>query len=241
MTEDPFSVESLVGEFPWTLTDKIRHAVQVIRVALNSPEQGCPGTVICFNGGKDSTVLLDLVSRVCRADNRPIIPLLYFDSGEEFPEVRDFIEKKVVSGNLHLYTYFNTNTQQRRMKDELWRFHREHSGIQNVLLGCRQDDPGCPKKDCQSTDAGWAPFLRFYPLRTWTYSDVWDYLTIGISNDQRKARIPYCSLYDRKYNSIGNHQTQKNLWLKKTTDDHEYYPAWMLGSLCPESERCGRQ
>lgn len=244
---NPFSVDSLINNYHWTLIPKIQHSIRLIRVALgNSPNQ----TAICFNGGKDSTVLLDLVSQVCRLDQLPLCLLLYFDSQDEFPEVTKFINETVdryseISGrSLTICRYFNT--KDRSMKEELWRFHREHPEIKNVLLGCRQDDPNPPLQDYQMTDPNWPPLLRFYPLRTWKYSDIWNYLTISTHNEKiRLPRIPYCSLYDQGFTSIGNSKTQRNIWLKINSDDlqESYYPAWMLTSLCPEneqSERIGR-
>lgn len=42
---------------------------------------------ISFSGGKDSTVQLDLVRR-----DYPDIPAVFFDTGLEFPEIRDFVK-----------------------------------------------------------------------------------------------------------------------------------------------------
>ena len=42
---------------------------------------------VSFSGGKDSTVLLDLVRRVC-AD----IPAVFVDTGLEYPENREFVK-----------------------------------------------------------------------------------------------------------------------------------------------------
>ena len=41
---------------------------------------------VSFSGGKDSTVLLDLVRRVY-----PNVKACYSDTGLEFPEIRDFV------------------------------------------------------------------------------------------------------------------------------------------------------
>lgn len=43
---------------------------------------------VSFSGGKDSTVLLDLVRSV-----NPSIPAVFVDTGLEFPEIRDFVKK----------------------------------------------------------------------------------------------------------------------------------------------------
>jgi len=42
---------------------------------------------VAFSGGKDSTVLLDLVRK-----QHPEVPAVFHDSGLEFPEIRDFVK-----------------------------------------------------------------------------------------------------------------------------------------------------
>ena len=42
---------------------------------------------VSFSGGKDSTVLLDLVRRVY-----PDVPAVFSDTGLEFPEIREFVK-----------------------------------------------------------------------------------------------------------------------------------------------------
>ena len=43
---------------------------------------------VAFSGGKDSTVLLDIVRRIY-----PDVPAVFCDTGLEFPEIRDFIKQ----------------------------------------------------------------------------------------------------------------------------------------------------
>ena len=47
---------------------------------------GIDGVYISFSGGKDSTVLLDLVRSVYSE-----VPAVFSDTGLEFPEIRDFV------------------------------------------------------------------------------------------------------------------------------------------------------
>ena len=42
---------------------------------------------VCFSGGKDSTVLLDIVRKIF-----PNIPAVFCDTGLEYPEIRDFVK-----------------------------------------------------------------------------------------------------------------------------------------------------
>lgn len=50
-------------------------------------EYGSDGVYVSFSGGKDSTVLLDLVRQVC-----PEVQAVFIDTGLEYPEVRDFVK-----------------------------------------------------------------------------------------------------------------------------------------------------
>ena len=47
---------------------------------------------VSFSGGKDSTVLLDLVRNTLDSGNTPLIPAVFVDTGLEYPEIREFVK-----------------------------------------------------------------------------------------------------------------------------------------------------
>ena len=64
---------------------KIRMTQERIRQWIN--EFGEDGVYVSFSGGKDSTVLLDIVRK-----EYPDIEAVFFDPGLEYPEVREFVK-----------------------------------------------------------------------------------------------------------------------------------------------------
>lgn len=67
------------------LSAKIRMTEYRIREWIE--HYGEDGVYVSFSGGKDSTVLLDIVRKI-----RPDIPAVYVDTGLEYPEVKEFVK-----------------------------------------------------------------------------------------------------------------------------------------------------
>lgn len=112
---------------------------------------------LAFSGGKDSVVLLDLVRRV-----DPAIPVVFFDSGLEYPETYDYIGQLADAWNLNLHVHscqpdlltllyragtwdmtIPTATQRQRLREVLIEApsaaaHTEYG--QGVLWGVRADE-----------------------------------------------------------------------------------------------------
>ena len=69
------------------LSIKIRMSMERIRMWVR--EYGEDGVYVSFSGGKDSTVLLDIVrNRMGYKD----IPAVFVDTGLEYPEIREFVK-----------------------------------------------------------------------------------------------------------------------------------------------------
>lgn len=70
----------------WTLEKKIEYADRLLKRVLKKHDR----PVVCWSGGKDSTVLLHLALR-----HNPEIDVLFNDTGVEFPETRQFVDQIV--------------------------------------------------------------------------------------------------------------------------------------------------
>jgi hypothetical protein len=107
----------------------------------------------------------------------------------------------------------------------------QRSKIAAILLGTRRGDPNAGGQDhfCPSS-RGWPPFLRVNPVLDWAYGDVWRFLRAG--------GLPYCSLYDDGYTSLGSPgTTAPNAALRRA--DGSFAPAYALAD--GRLERQGRR
>ena len=83
MSEDRYTKEELRAMQAWPLERKIRETQAKIREWY---EHYGGKVFVSFSGGKDSTVLLDLVRGLY-----PDVPAVYADTGMEYPEIQDFV------------------------------------------------------------------------------------------------------------------------------------------------------
>lgn len=66
----------------------LQRKIQITTARIIEWYQHYDGKVyVAFSGGKDSTVLLDIVRRIY-----PDVPAVFSDTGLEFPEVREFVK-----------------------------------------------------------------------------------------------------------------------------------------------------
>ncbi|VDP10529.1 unnamed protein product [Soboliphyme baturini] len=121
------------------------------------------------------------------------------------------------------------------IKESLETLKKSHPKYKVVFMGSRLSDPGIDKlNETALTDPDWPSYLRLFPLLHWSYTDVWKFL--------RDLWLPYCTLYDQGYTSLGNmRDTLKNASLKIINPDGEqdFLAAYLLGD--PKAERFGRR
>ena len=83
MSEAVYTKQDLMTMQAWPLERKIRESQASIREWY---EHYGGKVFVSFSGGKDSTVLLDLVRGLY-----PDVPAAYADTGMEYPEIQDFV------------------------------------------------------------------------------------------------------------------------------------------------------
>ena len=84
MSDNKYTSEDLKIMQSWPLDRKI----QVTQTRIIEWYQKNDGKVyVSFSGGKDSTVLLDVVRRIY-----PDVPAVFIDTGLEYPELREFVK-----------------------------------------------------------------------------------------------------------------------------------------------------
>ncbi|KAL8516713.1 hypothetical protein ACS0TY_015101 [Phlomoides rotata] len=223
------------------LKTKYNNAIYVIQraLALYSVEE----VALSFNGGKDSTVLLHLlragyylhmagknlsVGDPGDADITFPIRTIYFESPTVFPEINSF-------------TYETASTYKLQMDIIRLDFKSgleallKTTPIRAIFLGVRIGDPtAVGQEQFSPSSPGWPPFMRVNPILDWSYRDIWAFLLT--------CKVPYCSLYDLGYTSIGSiHDTVPNALLcrsKFSNSEDKFKPAYLLfdGRL----ERAGR-
>jgi FAD synthetase len=153
------------------------------------------GLCFSFNGGKDCTVLLHLLAAVMskRFNSSDLSKLLvvYFATVDEFTEVQHFCK---MMANHYNYSVVTLPSD---FKLGLAQLLQSYPSKKGIFMGQRKSDPGGKYLDIiSSTDGDWPRIDRLNPTLYWRYKQVWHFL--------RYFKLPYCSLYDVGYTSLGN-------------------------------------
>ncbi|KAF2367260.1 Phosphoadenosine phosphosulfate reductase [Trinorchestia longiramus] len=227
-------IQRLLHERP-TLQANVSQSLQVLRECLQQYklEEIC----ICFNGGKDCLVALHLFYAILHggqlegtdAESFPNkLQAVYIREENAFPQINKFVHETINRYNLDCIILDGP------MKDALHELLSRRPGIKAVIMGTRDSDPYSQSlSSFQRTDKDWPVFMRVHPILHWDYRTVWDFI--------RGLYLPYCSLYDRGYSSLGNaSNTVQNplLLTKDRLGAPTYKPAYLLDDS--NQERNGR-
>ncbi|XP_049865760.1 FAD synthase isoform X2 [Pectinophora gossypiella] len=212
-------------------TDVLRESEKILRKCFK--EFQLDEVFLSFNGGKDCTALLDLTISILQDmyqqnDIARNLKVVYIRTNGPFKEIEQFVTEVETHYGVQL------TVMEGDMRDTLQSILSQDGRLKACLMGTRRTDPYSSDLDfMQKTDAGWPQVMRVSPLLNWSYHQIWAYIL--------KKNVPYCSLYDIGYTSIGSiHNTWPNpsLAYKSNNGCICYRPAWYLadGSL----ERAGR-
>ncbi|KII65651.1 FAD synthase [Thelohanellus kitauei] len=163
---------------------------------------------LCFNGGKDSTVMLHLfyaaLMVVSEKFEKPVkilglenIMLLNIRD-DPFEELDNFIYQTVA--------YYGPKLVELDVSVDFRASCFEFSSLYPdkyvCIMGTRLSD-GKKLESIQKTDDDWPYFLRIHPLLDFTYEDIWSYIY--------RYDVPFCQLYNQGYTSLGPKSiTKKN-------------------------------
>ncbi|XP_052889635.1 FAD synthase-like [Anopheles moucheti] len=206
--------------------DKLKDSLSIITQALSSYRAS--EVFISFNGGKDCTVLLDLIHNA-NLKHAKQIKCIYVRPLNPFSEIEEFVEQ------CRQHYGITISTVDGGIKAALEVICQDDPQLKACIMGSRRSDPHCERlAPLQETDPGWPPLMRINPLLEWTCEDIWCYI--------REHNVPYCTLYDRGYTSIGDRtNTIPNPHLKVEADSEQvtYLPAYTLQEA-DKYERAGR-
>ncbi|KAI1726777.1 putative molybdopterin binding domain-containing protein [Ditylenchus destructor] len=223
----PKKLDEFLGRQSQKFQAKISDALKVIDEVLD--QHGMENTSLSFNGGKDCTVLLHLL-RVCvdrRFGREKSLHGFHILHSDEFPDVVQFSQEISPKYKLELRQLNGP------IRGGLAQLKADQPNVVAVLMGSRFTDPNgrYMNSKCEWTDADWPHLLRVCPVLDWSYSEIWAAI--------RGLCIPYCSLYDEGYTSLGEKsKTHPNPALKISGKENKYRAAYYLQD--EHLERCSR-
>ncbi|KAI8983548.1 hypothetical protein BDB01DRAFT_791222 [Pilobolus umbonatus] len=214
-----------LAESTCPLGHDVKTALTVIEEAYK--RYGYEALSLSFNGGKDCTVLLHLVAAVVSKLgflDRPL-PTVFVTYPNPFPHVDSFV--KACIRRYYLDCVYIPGPMKQALQQYI---DSRNPKPRAMFVGIRRNDPYASQlTHFDTTDKDWPSFMRVHPIIDWSYKHIWDFLL--------HLQIPYCSLYDQGYTSLGSMEnTHQNPDLM--IDNHRYQPAYKLENEL--HERYGR-
>lgn len=188
----------------WTFVERENKSLEVLRQALQ--RFASHEIAVAFTGGKDSLVVLDLVRRA-GGGQIPML-VLHVDTTVDFPEIYEYRDRLARDWNFQLVVHQNrealaeappTDDPQfcifctKRLKTEALNQAIQKYRWRALITGVRWDE-----HQARSQEAYFSPrtgHMRVHPILHFRERDVWEYI--------EKHHLPYCSLYDKGYRSLG--------------------------------------
>lgn len=170
-------------------------------------ERLSPGLAMTSNFGVEGIVVIDLLRQIA-----PQTPIIYLDTGFQFPETDRVKEELQARFKLNIVEYRSDLTiedQGRRHGEQLYRTQpelcchlrkveplaRALQGYQGWIAALRRDQSPARALIRVVEWNSRHRLVKVNPLATWTRAQVWEYVL--------RRNLPYNSLYDDGYTSIG--------------------------------------
>lgn len=187
------------------LARKVAAGSDVLRQLLaNHPVE----TIACtFTGGKDSLVALHMLKTVAGGS----VPgkVLRLDTSVKFPEILAFIAELEMRWELDIVVARNDAvlnspdfkiTQDaaaccKALKVDALNQAIVAHGFQALITGVRADEQEQRRDEQHVSPRSDPPHVRYNPVLDFTEADIWAYI--------KQHELPYCTLYDQGYRSIG--------------------------------------
>eukprot|EP00560_Eucampia_antarctica_P005377 CAMPEP_0197836216 /NCGR_PEP_ID=MMETSP1437-20131217/28273_1 /TAXON_ID=49252 ORGANISM="Eucampia antarctica, Strain CCMP1452" /NCGR_SAMPLE_ID=MMETSP1437 /ASSEMBLY_ACC=CAM_ASM_001096 /LENGTH=723 /DNA_ID=CAMNT_0043442225 /DNA_START=216 /DNA_END=2387 /DNA_ORIENTATION=+ len=250
----------------------------VVQDALEALENayrlyGPQNVIGSYNGGKDAVVIFHLLRaahahyyHTTSTSQKMIRPrVIYFENKDEFPEVEQFLHSTIEKFDCDMLTFPQGTSYATGLKILVQTNHPPNISSTNsnadsivqpypmaFALGTRSSDPNAGSQTQYAPSSSYMPpFMRINPIIDFTYGHVWHFL--------RLFQLPYCSLYDEGYTSLGtvkdtfpcpalkknNTSTFTEEEKDRLSEEHvasaessQYWPAYMLRDW--DQERAGR-
>ena len=185
-----------------SLEDKVKKSQDVLKEAL----QKFSGHIaLAWTGGKDSTTTLHLLKDLC--GGQVPIPVLNIDTSVKFKEIYEFRDRVAAEWGLDLIIERNEEAIKEidiaadkgeccfRLKAEVIAQAISKYGWQALITGMRWDEHPDRAQDEYFLHVETPPHFRVQPILHFNELDIWSYI--------RSRNVPFCSLYQRGYRSLG--------------------------------------
>lgn len=164
---------------------------------------------VAFTGGKDSTVMLDLVRKAFGGNIPPAFKIVNVDTTADFPEIYEFIGRLSREWNFDLNVFSNKEAVDKKevkiasdkekccllLKTVPLKKAITDLNLKALMTAIRKDEQEQRKKESYFSERNDPNHFRVHPLLHFTEKDIWDYIKF--------YDIPYCSLYEQGYRSLG--------------------------------------